>query len=135
MRYEDLASVPYGYAAVAPVGAILFTAGACPLDGTGRVVSIGEHRAQAENARDNLLAVLDHHRAGPADLVKTTLYVVGERPDLVAVWDVVASRFAPHRPASTLLGVAALGYQDQLVEIEAIAVLPGYTPPDQRLEN
>jgi enamine deaminase RidA (YjgF/YER057c/UK114 family) len=36
---------------------------------------------------------------------------------------VVEEAFAPARPPSTLLGVAILGYPDQLVEIEAIAVI------------
>jgi len=35
------------------------------------------------------------------------------------VWDTVAPRLG--RAPSTLLGVALLGYPDQLVEIEAIA--------------
>ena len=56
--YQGLAEVPYGYAAVAPGGATLFTAGACPLDEGGRVVAPGDHRAQAERAVDNLLGVL-----------------------------------------------------------------------------
>ena len=125
MEYESLAEVPYDYAAVAPPGATLFTAGACPLDGEGSVVGRGDHRAQAEKAMENLFTVLQVHRAGPEHLVRTTVYVVGDRPDLVAVWDVVAASLAPHRPPSTLLGVAVLGYQDQLVEIDAIAALPG----------
>jgi enamine deaminase RidA (YjgF/YER057c/UK114 family) len=122
--YEGLADVPYEYAAVARSGATLFTAGACPLDEDGSVVAPHDHRGQAERAVDNLLAVLDRHGAGPADLVKTTVFVVGSHEDLVAVWNAVAARLAPHRPPSTLLGVAVLGYRDQLVEIEAVAALP-----------
>jgi enamine deaminase RidA (YjgF/YER057c/UK114 family) len=121
--YEGLAKVPYGYAAVARSSAALFTAGACPIDEQGNVVAPGDHRAQAEKSVENLLAVLGRHGAGPADLVKTTVYVVGDRPDLIAVWDVVAARLEPHRPPSTLLGVTMLGYRDQLVEIEGIAAL------------
>lgn len=123
VHYEGLAEVPYGYAAVARSGATLFTAGACPLDEEESVVAPGDHRAQAEKAVENLLAVLAHHGAGPAHLVKTTIYVVGNRQDLVAVWDVVTTRLEPHRPPSTLLGVTVLGYRDQLVEIEGIAAL------------
>jgi enamine deaminase RidA (YjgF/YER057c/UK114 family) len=36
--------VPYDYAAVAPPRAVVFTAGACPLDPDGRVVAPGDHR-------------------------------------------------------------------------------------------
>jgi enamine deaminase RidA (YjgF/YER057c/UK114 family) len=123
VHYEGLAEVPYAYGAVARRGATLFTAGASPLDEDGRVVAVGDHRAQAEKAVDNLLAVLGRYGARSADLVKTTVYVVGDRPHLVAVWDVVAARLEPHRPPSTLLGVTTLGYPDQLVEIEGIADL------------
>ena len=124
MQYDSLAEVPYDYAAVAPAGATLFAAGACPLDAEGRVVGGTDYRAQAERAVENLLTVLHVHHAGPEHLVRTTVYVVGGRQDLVAVWDVVASRLAPYRPPSTLLGVAMLGYRDQLVEIDGIAALP-----------
>jgi enamine deaminase RidA (YjgF/YER057c/UK114 family) len=47
-----------------------------------------------------------------------------ERADLVAAWDVVRAAFGDHDAPSTLLGVAMLGYPDQLVEVEATAVLP-----------
>ena len=114
---------PYDDAAVAPAGATLFTAGACPLDAEGRVVAPDDHRAQAERALANLLAVLAGHGAGPEHLVRTTVYVVGDRDDLAAAWDVVATGLAPARPPSTLLGVTVLGYPDQLVEIDGIAAV------------
>lgn len=113
--------VPYEYAAVAAAGSIVFTAGACPLDGAGDLIGAGDHVAQAHAAVDNLLAVLGLHGATAADLVRTTIYVVGDRDDLADVWAAVAGRLAPHRPPSTLLGVALLGYPGQLVEIDGIA--------------
>jgi enamine deaminase RidA (YjgF/YER057c/UK114 family) len=116
--------VPYEYAAVAPPGSIVFTAGACPLDGTGAVVAPRDHAGQAERTVDNLVAALARYGAGPEHLVRTTVYVVGDRDDLVAVWEVVRARLAPHRPPSTLLGVSVLGYRDQLVEIDGVAALP-----------
>jgi enamine deaminase RidA (YjgF/YER057c/UK114 family) len=117
--------VPYEYASVVPGGSLVITAGACPLDSAGRVVSPGDVEAQAGRALDNLVAVLARHGCGPEPLVKTTLYVVGDRDGLVRAWDVVAARIAPHRPPSTLLGVAALGYPEQLVEIDGVAAKPG----------
>ena len=116
--------VAYEYARVVREGAVVFTAGACPLDGDGVVVAPGDHEAQARQALDNLLAVLEQHGAGPSDIVRTTVYAVGTRAELVSVWDVVAAALAPARPPSTLLGVSVLGYPDQLVEIDAIAALP-----------
>jgi len=130
MSTDDLApGLPYEYASVAPAGSTIFTAGACPLDADGVVVAPGDVRAQADRSVDNLLAVLELHGAGAADLVRTTIYVVGSRDDLVAAWDVIAARLAPSRPPSTLLGVACLGYRDQLVEIDGIAAMPTEQPP------
>ena len=116
--------VPSVYAAVAAPGSVLFTAGACPLDEVGSLIGLGDPIAQARAALENLKAVLRFHGAGPEHLVRTTVYVVGDRDDLVRVWEVVAAGLAPHRPPRTLLGVTALGYKDQLVEIDGIAALP-----------
>jgi enamine deaminase RidA (YjgF/YER057c/UK114 family) len=72
---------------------------------------------------DNLLSALSVAGARPEQIVKTTVYVVGDSPaPLGAAWEVVRASPLAGAP-STLLGVAALGYSGQLVEIEAIAVL------------
>jgi enamine deaminase RidA (YjgF/YER057c/UK114 family) len=124
LGHGDLyAGVPYEYAAVAPPGGLLFTAGACPLDADGNVVAADDVGTQAGVAVENLITVLRDHGSDASDLVQTRIYVVGDRQDLVQAWDVIAARLAPHRPPSTLLGVTVLGYQDQLVEIEAVAAL------------
>jgi enamine deaminase RidA (YjgF/YER057c/UK114 family) len=123
--------VPYDYAAIAPPGAVLFTAGACPLDSEGLVVAPGDHQEQARAALANLLAVLAAHGCGPQHLVRTTIYVVGDREDLVAVWNIVSSGLAPARPPGTLLGVTVLGYPDQLVEIDGIATQPTAAATDR----
>ena len=118
--------VPYAYAAVAPPGALIFTAGACPLDDRGLVADPGDIPAQASLAVANLATALAEAGATLADVVKTTVFVASaERADLVAAWDVVRAAFGEHDAPSTLLGVAVLGYPGQLVEIEAVAVQPG----------
>lgn len=64
--------------------------------------------------------------AGLEDVVRTTVYVASsEQQYLVAAWEVVSDALAPHDPPSTLLGVAALGYDHQLVEVDAVVALPG----------
>ena len=111
---------PYDYSAAA--GGLIFTAGACPLDEKGRVVAPGDRELQAARAVENLLAALAERSVGPESLVKTTVFVVAQqRADLARVWNVVCARLG--RAPSTLVGVSILGYPDQLVEIEAIAVV------------
>ena len=115
--------VPYAYASVAPRGSLVFTAGACPLDDKGDVVGVGDVRAQASLAVANLGVALAEAGATLADVLKTTVFVASaERADLVAAWEVVEAAFGDHDAPSTLLGVTVLGYPDQLVEIEAVAV-------------
>jgi enamine deaminase RidA (YjgF/YER057c/UK114 family) len=118
--------VPYAYASVARRGSLIFTAGACPLDDQGKVVGPGDVQAQASLAVANLATALAECGATLADVLKTTVFVASaERADLVTAWDVVRAAFGDHDAPSTLLGVAVLGYEDQLVEIEAVAVAPG----------
>ena len=120
---------PYAYAAVAPPGRLVFTAGACPLGPDGVVVGAGELETQARVAVTNLFEALAAAGAGTEDVLKTTVYVASSsQDDLVRVWTVVKAAFEPSDPPSTLVGVATLGYRDQLVEIEAVALAP---PPSE----
>ncbi len=117
------AGAPYAYASVAPAGALVFTAGACPLDEAGQVIGAGDVRAQAAAAVANLGTALAASGATLADVLRTTIFVASaERADLVAAWDVIRAAFGDHDAPSTLLGVTVLGYPEQLVEIEAVAV-------------
>jgi enamine deaminase RidA (YjgF/YER057c/UK114 family) len=119
------ATAPYAYAAVVTGPArLVLTAGACPLDADGRTVGTGDPVRQAEVVMANLTVALGAAGAGLADVVKSTVYVASaDRADLVAVWNVVRAAFADHAAPSTLLGVAVLGWPDQLVEVEAVAVV------------
>ncbi len=117
-------AAPYAYASVAPPGSLVFTAGACPIDESGVVPDPGDYAAQAERVIANLRTALAAAGAALDDVVKTTVYVVSaDQSDLVAVWNVVHAAFGVHDAPSTLLGVAALGYTDQLVEVEAVAAI------------
>ena len=126
VRVPELAAgAPYAYAAVArDVSRLIFTAGACPLDETGATVAAGDFAGQAEQVMLNLRAALRAAGADLPDVIKTTVYVATQsRADLLAAWEVVSRHFGEHDAPSTLLGVALLGYRDQLVEVEAVAAL------------
>ncbi|MFD9687243.1 RidA family protein [Kitasatospora sp. NPDC059146] len=119
-------AVDYAYAAVvdAPVRS-LWLAGACPLDEEGRTVAVGDYEGQAHQVMRNLITVLEDAGAGLTDIARTTVYVAsGNQADLVKVWNVYREYLGEHDAPSTLLGVSVLGYTDQLVEVEAVAVLP-----------
>jgi len=129
-------AVDYAYAAVVGPGNTVFTAGACPLDADGATVAVGDVAGQARAVMSNLVVALEAAGAGLTDVVRTTVYVASaQQQDLVAAWDVVRAWFGDHDAPSTLIGVTVLGYSDQLVEVEATAVVaagPAPTPTVSR---
>lgn len=126
VRSPDLAAAPYAYAATAPRDArLVFLAGACPLDADGATVAVGDVAGQAAACIDTLRTALAAAGAAIEDVISTRVLVAShEQADLVAAWDVVHAAFGTHDVPSTLMGVTVLGYDGQLVEIEAVAALP-----------
>jgi len=125
LMVPDLAQPPgYAHVVVATGSRLVTTAGAVPLDDEGNLVGSGDVRAQARQTLHNLMRQLEAAGASGEDVLKTTVYVAStDLADLDACWEEV-QRSPLAAAASTLLGVALLGYAGQLVEIEAIAVLP-----------
>ena len=118
------------YAAVTDPGRMVFTAGARPLDADGATVAVGDVAGQTRRAMANLVTALAGAGAGLPDVLKTTVYVAtSDRSDLTAAEDVVRAAFGDHDPPSTLVGVTVLGRPDQLVEVEAVAVLDSWREP------
>lgn len=118
----------YSHVTISHAGRLAHLAGQCPLDLSGEVVGQpGDYTTQTEQVIANCLAVLQAAGATPADVVRSLVYVVS--PDsavLAAVWtQLTGSPLAPaFTTASTLLGVASLGYRGQLVEVDLTAALP-----------
>jgi len=98
------------YSHVARVGNTLYLAGQLGMDVSGKVVGVGDAKAQARQCYENLATILAHYGGGLRHLVKTTTFIThwGYRP-LVA--------------ANTLVVVQGLAEPLFLVEIEGIAVL------------
>lgn len=126
IRSASLSSVAeYAYAATAPAQSrLIFLAGACPLNEDGSTAAIGDYAGQAAKAIENMRIALADAGASLEDVLSTRVLVASARQeDLVAAWEVVRDSFGDHDPPSTLMGVAVLGYKDQLVEIEAVAAV------------
>lgn len=113
----------YAYAATVPAHAsLVFLAGACPLNEDGSTAGIGDVAEQARKCIDNMVVALAAAGAGLRDVVHTRVLVASaNQADLVAAWNVVRDAFGQHDVPSTLMGVTVLGYDHQLVEIEAVA--------------
>lgn len=116
----------YHHVTVVEARRLAFLAGQCPLDGAGRVVA-GDVTAQVDRVAANALTALSAVGARPEDVVRSVIYVVtDDGATLAQVWrrfcdSVVGPAFTS---ASTLLGVAKLGFPGQLVELDLTAAVP-----------
>jgi enamine deaminase RidA (YjgF/YER057c/UK114 family) len=104
---------------------LVYLAGQCPLQTSGDLAP-GGLEGQTAQVIANILTALKSAGATPEDVVRTVIYVASpDREDLTAVWTQLnASPLAPaFTTASTLLGVAQLGFPGQLVEIDVTAAV------------
>ncbi len=118
----------YHHVTVVEAGRMAYLAGQCPLGPAGALVGEGDLEAQIDQVVANARIALTAAGAGPEDVVRSVIYVVSdEGPALARAWtrfndSPLAAAFAT---ASTLLGVARLGFTGQLVELDLTAALPG----------
>ncbi len=106
-------------------GKIVFISGQVALDANNEVVGKGDLRAQVVQTFENLKGALAAVGATFDDVLKTNTYIVNYTPDMIGVVREVRSQYLPQEkaPASTLIGVQALVFEDLLIEIEAFALL------------
>jgi len=124
VRSSALSHADYADASIVRADSeVTFLAGACPLDEDGVVVGPGDVAAQARKALENMDVVLAKCRMGREDVAfLRVLVATDDREDLSTAWAAVREHFGSHDMPATLQGVSMLGYPDQLVEIEPIAV-------------
>lgn len=126
IRASNLSDIAeYAYAATAPKDARpIFLAGSCPLDENGATVAVGDYAGQAAACVETMTRALAAAGATINDVISTRVLVAtSEQADLVTAWEVVRDAFGEHDVPSTLTGVTVLGYDNQLVELEAVAAV------------
>ncbi|CAL9602940.1 RidA family protein [Streptomyces albus] len=113
--------------AVLGEGRLVAVSGQVALDADGRVVGEGDPTAQAKQVFANLERCLQAAGATFADVMKFTFFVtdLSVMPALRAVRDTYLD--ADRLPACSAVQVAGLVRPELLIEIEALAVLPGTT--------
>ncbi|ELZ04124.1 Rid family detoxifying hydrolase [Natrialba aegyptia] len=100
---------------------LLFTAGQIPLTTDGEVLDDEPIETQAEQALDNLVAVLEAEGATPSDILKVTVFL-DDIESFDAMNETYASYFDDEPPARSAIEVAALP-KGVGIEVEAIASL------------
>jgi enamine deaminase RidA (YjgF/YER057c/UK114 family) len=109
-----------GYSRVVAVGDQAWVSG-CTATVDGEVVHVGDMAAQARVAMSVLVTALESAGFSAAEVVRTRMYVTD-----TSRWEEVGRAhgevFGAVRPATAMIGVAALLHPDMLVEVEADAV-------------
>ncbi|PYO43339.1 MAG: RidA family protein [Gemmatimonadetes bacterium] len=132
-----LAALP-GFTHAVRIGSTLYVSGEVALDSMGRLVGVGDLRAQAAQAFANLATVLRIGGATPADVAKLTVYVVNYSPKDLETIRQAAPDFFPQRnpPAGIVIGVQSLPQDGLLIAVDATAVVRAMIlPRDQRMEE
>ena len=118
---------PKGYAnGVTATGRMVFIAGMIGWDAQGEFHT-DDMAGQAEQALQNLMAVLREAGGSPSDIVRLTWYVTDKRAYLAASRDIGRSFrdiVGCYNAAMTAVEVTALMEDRAKVEIEATAVFP-----------
>ncbi|QTD96775.1 RidA family protein [Streptomyces cyanogenus] len=117
----------YHHITVVETGRTAYLAGQCPLDQGGSLVGPGSLEMQVDQVVVNALAALAAVNAQPQHVVRSVIYVRSDdREDLGLAWHrLTASALGlAFTSASTLLGVAQLGFAGQLVEVDLTVALP-----------
>lgn len=117
----------YHHVTIVEAGRTAYLAGQCPLDRAGNLVGAGDLNAQVDQVAANAAAALAAIDAGPEHVVRSVIYVVSNDSVVLGdVWRRLTGSVigAALSTASTLLGVAQLGYVGQLVEVDLTVSLP-----------
>ena len=113
----------YSNAVRVEAGPLLFIAGQIATDVAGKIVGIGDLRAQARQVLENIRTILKANNADMSDVVNVTVYVTDIRA-FEDISDIRLEYFPEKGPASAIIGISKLALPELMIEISAVAAIP-----------
>jgi 2-iminobutanoate/2-iminopropanoate deaminase len=122
-RVEGTSEPLSHYTDAVRAGDLLFVSGIVPVNEQGELVGGDDVVAQTRAVFESMRAVLAAAGAGPADVVKVTVFLT-DVDDRARINPVRQEFFGAARPASTLVEISRLAVPGARIEVECVAVLP-----------
>ena len=119
---EEAPAAVGAYSQGTTTGELVFTAGQIPLTPDGELLDDAPVAEQTAQALENVMGVLAAEDAGPADVLKVTVFLA-DIDDFDEMNETYATFFDDKPPARSAVQVGALP-KGVAVEIEAIAAVP-----------
>jgi 2-iminobutanoate/2-iminopropanoate deaminase len=101
---------------------LIFVSGQLARDKEGRVVGVGDMRAQLRQTLENVRAALEAAGASLSDLVRTNTYVT-DIDEYFRHTDVRMEYYSHAMPTSTTVEVRRLAQPELMIEVDAIAAV------------
>ena len=115
---------PEPYSLGYKVGNLLWVAGQTAVGDDGKIVGLGDPKAQAECIYRRIGMILKEAGATPQDVTMVRTYTTDMRYQPL-IRETRAAFFGGHKPASTSVQVVALAQAEYLLEVEVFAVIGG----------
>lgn len=115
----------FGYAQAVRAGGFVHVSGVLAVDDAFATVAPGDMAGQVRAVYDTLGQVLARFGVGFGDVVKETIFVTDMDAFLAANGERLSRYQGDELPAATAVQVSRLAFTDNMIEVEAVALIGG----------